>query len=282
MKIAYLLLVHEYPNNVKNLILQLLQDSEAYIYVHVDKTADFQQYKVTDLRVKYLRQRYRITWGGWNMVQATLDLISEAKQRSPQYYCLLSGRDVVVRSPQQWNHRLTETYPQSFLDGDSVVDRWTEKGLDRVQYHFFYCFKNKKLAYRQNRIVRWWGHHLKLTRKMPDGLIPYCGSQWWTISDKHMSFILEYIQRHPEYVRFYKTVGIPDEQFFHTILLNDSLKEEQINSSQTYVQMIRGVVRTFTVADMPELLKSGYFFARKVQTDDLTLPHCLEENETEK
>lgn len=277
MKIAYLLLVHEYPKNVRYLLSQLLCDEEAEIFVHVDRSACLNEFAYENKRIHFITNRERVTWGGYAMVKATLLLIQYASAYHPHYYCLLSGRDFLLQSAEIWKQKVSESYPRTYMDGDTVVKRWTEKGLDRVHYHFFYIFKNKKVSYYQNRIVRKIGRILHYKRKMPYGMTPYCGSQWWTISDQHMNYILSFLDTHPEFERFYRTVGIPDEQFFHTILLNGEYREEVINLSQTYLIMIDGFVKTFSESDYQELIGKDYVFARKIQEDNIELQKHLEE-----
>ena len=271
MRIAYLLLVHEFPKNVKFLIERILIDQEATVYVHVDRSVAINDYFYANDRVHYLKKRERVTWGGYSMVKATLSLIREAQKYVPDYYCLLSGRDFLIKSPLEWNKQVTKMFPKSYLDGGTVVERWTERGLDRVHYHFFYWFKNRTIALYQNRLVRKIGKKLHVTRKMPLYMVPYCGSQWWTISGKHMRYIMNFLAGHSAFIRFYKTVGIPDEQFFHTILLNSELKSEIINQSQTYLIMNRGIVRLFSMEDYDELKNREIFFARKIKEDQLEL-----------
>lgn len=271
MRIAYLLLVHEFPQNVKYLIEQILIDQESIVYVHVDRSVAISDYFYLNDRVHYLKKRNRVTWGGYSVVKATLSLIKEAQKSRPDYYCLLSGRDFLIRSPLEWNNQLMKIFPKTYLDGGTIVKRWTERGLDRVQYHFFYWFKNRTIALYQNRLVRKIGKKLHITRKMPLNMVPYCGSQWWTISNRHMRYIINFLAKHPEFIRFYKTVGIPDEQFFHTILLNSELKDEIINQSQTYLIMNRGIVRLFNMDDYNELINQRFFFARKIKEDHLEL-----------
>lgn len=303
MKIAYMILVHEYEKNVKFLINHLLEDKEAELFIHVDKTVSIAPFYIVHDRVHYImncahecqspfamnkrrllpltnahyirKKRKRVTWGGYSMIKATFALIGAARLCSPDYYCLLSGRDFLIKDPLEWKNMLSASYPFSYIDGEKIVERWTARGLDRVHYHFFYLFKNKKAAYYQNRIVRRVGHLIGYERKMPYDLVPYCGSQWWTISDRHMHLIFGYLHSHKKYTRFYHTVGIPDEQFFQTILYNSHLKNELINRSQTYVFWINGFVKEFTPEDSAELKNKEYVFARKIKYEDTELQEML-------
>ena len=51
MRIAYLLLVHEFPKNVKFLIERILIDQEATVYVHVDRSVAINDYFYANDRV---------------------------------------------------------------------------------------------------------------------------------------------------------------------------------------------------------------------------------------
>lgn len=97
MKIAYMILVHEYEKNVKFLINHLLEDEEAELFIHVDKTVSIEPFYVAHDRVHYImncarerqspfamnklrlrpltnahyirKKRKRVTWGGYSMIE---------------------------------------------------------------------------------------------------------------------------------------------------------------------------------------------------------------------
>ena len=57
-------------------------------------------------------------------------------------------------------------------------------------------------------------------KKYLNNLTPFGGSQWWALTSKACEHIIEFIEKNPGYVNFYKHTHTPDESFFQTILGN--------------------------------------------------------------
>ena len=277
MRIAYLLLVHECPRQFRLLLLQLLKDPKAGVFVHVDRKSRLEEFRFESPRVTTLSRSINVKWGGISMVDATLELLKAARRENYDYYCLLSGRDFPLRSPVEFRQELERIYPKGLLDGASVVERWTERGLDRVKYFFWYRFKDRDMEVLQSRIARKWGKRLGVDRPFFPDMYPCCGSQWWTLSRPIVDFVFAYLKDHPGYYRFYAWSAMPDEQFFHTLLIN-KMPEQIINRSQTLVQWENGFPHVFSIPDLDVLRRDrDHFFFRKYSEDDRAMFDCLKE-----
>jgi hypothetical protein len=57
-------------------------------------------------------------------------------------------------------------------------------------------------------------------------MVPHCGSQWWALTRQAAEWMLDEIDRRPEYVEFCRHTEIPDEHFFQTLLANSPFVEE--------------------------------------------------------
>jgi hypothetical protein len=125
--IAYLILAHHQPRHLGRLVEQL-DDGNATFLIHVDRKSDLAPFRraVASTRATFLPERLSINWGGWNMVQATLDLLKRAKSKGAgDYYQLLSdscypiksNRDIAAKlasGPVNYltiNHELTPQSP---------------------------------------------------------------------------------------------------------------------------------------------------------------------------
>src|SRR5262245_57423807 len=100
MRIAYLILAHHQPQLLGALI-ERLDDGSARFFIHVDQKSDILPFRnaIRSERAMLLDERLPIEWGGWNMVQATLNLLHCAQQRSPStHYQLLSGNCYPIKS----------------------------------------------------------------------------------------------------------------------------------------------------------------------------------------
>ena len=101
-------------------------------------------------------------------------------------------------------------------------------------------------------------------QSLPDGLAPYGGSSYWTMSAEHARYVLDFVHGNPAYLRFFRRAGIPDEIFFQTILLNSPHAGEVVNDERRYVDWERAEIPAiFDSRDLEMLLARPEPFARK-------------------
>jgi hypothetical protein len=78
-----------------------------------------------------------------------------------------------------------------------------------------------------------------------------------------------YVQSRPEYVRYFGRVYIPDELFFHTLLLNSALRDRVVDDDLRYVDWSRPSAgqKTLGIEDIDALEASPKLFARKFDSE---------------
>jgi hypothetical protein len=262
MKIAFLILAHDKP-----LQLRLLVDSlpkESVCFIHVDSSvplADFLEVLPSSPSVIYAVKRESICWAGYKMVSVTCRLMREALEFSQfDYLILLSGSDYPIKS----NPAIEAT----LKSGDEYISYrpmpHTTHTLDRLDYLFFAAKKRNNLLY---RIVN------KLTpllprRRWPSSLremTPCSGSSWFALTAECSKHILRFLDSHPEIEAFFRHTRSPDEMLFHTIV-NGSPFCERVKPCMTYDDFVRNVPpypAILKITDI-EVLKGRFeLFARK-------------------
>jgi len=261
MRIAHLLLVHEYTPQLLRLVHKLQHD-EADIYIHVDLKAPIGQFNSLKMpRVFFVNNRVKVYWGSFSIVQATLNgfqaILASGKEYG--YINLLSGQDYPLQ-PAEKIHAYFNAHPgKAFMEYYSVTDVWTEAIPRITRYHLAdYTFAGRYA-------VEKWMNKIMPQRKMPYGLAPVGRSQWFSITPTHARHIMEYIKTNPRIVKFFKLTWAPDELFFQTILYNSPHKDSMVNDNLRYIDWgeKKASPKTFTVADMPVLTASGKLYARK-------------------
>ena len=93
----------------------------------------------------------------------------------------------------------------------------------------------------------------------------YVGSYWHTIRSACARYILDYAEQNPDVVRYFRGVLIPDKSFFQTVLVN-SRRFNLVNDNLRYVDFRgsrHGHPKSLDLDDLPALVMSGAFFARK-------------------
>ena len=95
------------------------------------------------------------------------------------------------------------------------------------------------------------------------------------LSTKHIKYLLKYIESGvgKKILNNYKRILIPDETFFHTLLMNSEYKDEIINKSLWYIDWEIGpeYPRILRLEDYDKIKKSNKLFARKFNSISLPL-----------
>jgi hypothetical protein len=267
MRTAYLILAHKNPGQVERLIRALLND-DAFFFLHLDANSSAEGFTALESLGKvFFVGRKAVSWGGWNLVAATLELMAAARTFNCERYHLLSGQDYPLKS---------KSYLETFFADDRLylnyfplpATCWSDGGMARFQqFHFVDQLANARpvvrhVAQRLCRFIR-----SVRPREMPYGLLPYGGSQWWSITGEAVDYIIAYINSHPGILPFFEKTLIPDEFFFQTVIINSHLCGKVVNDNQRY--MVWGATRPAIITSdrITEVLDADKCFARKFDAD---------------
>jgi hypothetical protein len=106
------------------------------------------------------------------------------------------------------NHR-----DEEFLESFSFAspNRWTHWGgwysdTSRASY--------LHLSFRSHWL------HIPIRRKIPLGLVPHGGSNWWCLTRSAVEYVHQFLLTHPQVSNYFRSSFLPDEMFFQTILSN--------------------------------------------------------------
>jgi len=267
---AYIILAHKNLDHLSRL-LERLDDGHSYFFIHIDLKTSLSALDFLDKPIVTLVKRINTRWGGFSLAEATIIAMQAVKDSAIDFksISLLSGQDYPIKSNKEIDQFLSTSKFSIFLDYFPLPNyrRWLTGGTYRYKKYFFGTgiidfFFSKTLNLLSAVIP-------VFSRKLPYHLRPYCGSQWWTIDQYALHYILNYIGQNPEYSRFHQYTFAPDELFFHIILLN--AKDERIqgsilNDNLRYMKWIRYEdphPEILTKDDLPNLFASSSLFARK-------------------
>ena len=302
MRIAYLILAYHQPQLVGTMIEQL-DDGDARFFLHIDRKGDIAPFRkaVRSERAIFMDERLPIRWGGWNMVQATLNLLRRAHQEGTcTYYQLLSDSCYPIKPNSEiaakldtgnfnyitineqigptsrFHHRLVYRWPDpqllKFLRQRRSLERLSI--ANHVDRFIIYA------RCQQDRLTR---------RRLPPGVEPIKGWQWWCLTHECTQYVLNYVDANPEFVRYFRSTYIPDESFFHTIIANSEFvhtlspgRAVGLIAGNHYVRWDAGngigKPRVLKENDFHALVASDACFARKVsETESATLIKLLQE-----
>ncbi len=283
MKVSFILLAHEKPDQLKGLIQSLLS-AGSDVYLHHDLSAPY------DIKVEaakwniqnytgelYFADRIRVVWGEWSIIQATLNCLALAQDKGldSDYYMLISGSCAPIKPVKYLEQYLAKSESDHIETVDATQHRWVMGGLQEERwerYHLFnwrYQPKRFDLALIMQRL-------LKIKRALPLKHVAHMGSQWWCLRASTIRTLLDTVEKNPSLVSFYRKTWIPDELFFQTLVAN-LIPDNEINSRllTRYKFNSLGIPRVYYDDDYPELLAEELFFARKVSHRALSLREKL-------
>jgi len=272
MKIAYIVLAHKNIRQIRCL-LEAIQDDDASIYLHIDRSAGKKVYQeavgaLADIKNLTYLYRHSSNWGGFGLVKATMEGVRACLvDQEIKYAILLSGQDYPIKSKIALQSFLKANYGKSFMEVFPFPHPlWKDHGgYDRIKrWYFSVPIKQTRLIKRFRSILNQTMNILKPDRKFPVGFEPYGGAQWWCLHRDCLEYIERFFRANKSFVNFFKTVRIPDELIFHTILMNSSLQSKIINRKLTYVDWNANPGPKFlNDNDLEEIIASDEFFARK-------------------
>jgi hypothetical protein len=279
-RLAYLILVHTDPKQVYRLCATLLLDEQADIYIHVDLKSgeDFSAcQQLSSGRIRFVSERYRVYWAGFNMVLATLALMKAAVEARVGYHhlVLISGHDYPLRHPRAINEDLFNSRFPQFINRINALDSVDYYIHQVTRFHFRDGWIPlpipdkilRKLATISVRPIR---------RSLPKDLVPCEGSQWWALTEECVRCLLTMVRERPELSRLYRYAMAPDEHFFHTLVQNSPFVTEAAPImpytgkgmwKKANIHVIHpSLKKIYTLADFDELMATGKLFVRKVNT----------------
>lgn len=239
------------------------------VVIHVDKQVSGPDHKafvkklskVPDIRFS---KRHRCEWGTWSLVAASQSaselMLSEFADVRHVY--LASGSCLPLRPVHELVQYLEDRPMTNFIESVTTEDvPWTVGGLDSERFTLRFPFSWKRRRYFFDRYVKL-QRRLKLKRRIPDGVVPHLGSQWWCLTRQTLSAILEDPDR-PAYDRYFKRVWIPDESYYQTLvrLYSSNVESRSLTLSKFDFQ---GKPHIFYDDHLQLLRRSNCFVARKI------------------
>ncbi len=250
---------------------------EDEVFIHLDKKSREigreQMDRLNGIPGCHAVSTYSIAWGGYTHIQAFLKLMEMAVSREDvSYIHLLTGEDFPVRSP----HRLHEKFADEEHIYLSFIEEKDFNEAVKKRYYYYNLFQNRNvkdpvLWQIQNLTVKL-QKLLGIRRKsLGEFSHVYKGLVYISMPRAAAEDILNYVKSHPEYEKAMYRCQIPEEFFFHTLLLNKSFcngkwKERIINRELRYMNWERGDGGSpayLEEEDYEDIAAGDFCFARK-------------------
>jgi hypothetical protein len=269
---------------------------------------------LTDVHI--LTSDHPMVWGDitleavrWRVFRWILDNLDVA------WVVLLSGQDYPIAPLSRLRRTLTETAADGLVEAQQIdlIEDETVRAEADLRYHYQYLsaptfgLANRVSARTQAR-ARWvrnsaitlfTRHQRKVfvytsppalrlpsrigvrSRRSPfrPDFPSWLNSAWFALSDQALRVVVEYVERHPDFVRYYSRTVIPVESATATIVCNDpglTIDNTAIHAVR-WQDPVSGRPDTYSLADLDFLIDSGRPFARKFDYRDTALLDALDE-----
>lgn len=269
IKHAYLIMAHNQEELLKSLI-QCLDYKDNDIYIHLDRkwknvNVDELYAVIRESNLVVLKDRIDVKWGTFSQIECELLLLKEATQKRYQYYHLMSGVDLPLKTQEEIHAFFDRKSGTEFVHFDAhKVDKKTYKRVSK--YNFIISKKRNfksRILYHVLMVLQ-----VGVDRAKKYGVEFHKGANWFSITDGLARYVVEnsdWVQKVFRYAR------CGDEMFLQTLVMNSEFKNSLVGNNfcdnyetiQYCIDWDRGSPYVFTRNDFDWLVASNMCFARK-------------------
>ena len=289
MRIAYIISAYKSPDLLIRIVHRLHTPTSIFL-IHVDKKTQYRQYQKMVSGVDHLANvvflnRHNCHWGDFGHVRATLKGLTYLFENEVNfdYLFLLTGQDYPIKSNNHIESFLNRANGKEFISyypfpndwggdgGLGRIEHWHFRFLEHTNFKIFRKFAHLPLKLESNSRVKLTLYSLInivfKNRTLPGNMNPFGGPGYWSITRECAKFINTFVNNNPKYVKFFKYVDVPDESFFHTIILNSSFAQNVVNDDLRCIDIsARRGPRIWQKQDFEILSQSKALIARKFDT----------------
>ena len=280
MRHAFLIIAHNNWWQLKQLI-QLLDAENHDIYIHIDKKSEsFLEKEFLNLTVKsrvYFFKEYEVFWGGFSQVQVELFLFEKAYQQKYDYYHLISGADLPLKSNRKIDAFFEKNQGKEFIlyDNEKLMND-PEISRRTRYYHYLQNYRRRYSQKWKNEFFTFCERislvvqivlHVNRVKNL-DWIVKY-GSQWVSITN---DLVAELLIQKDKITKVFSCTNCADELFVQTVAYNCGFKDKIYCSVDGMTENVRfidwtrgknGNPYTFRIQDYQSLQMNKNLFARK-------------------
>ena len=268
MTIGFIILAHDSLHRVADVAVAIASKGKP-IAIHVDSKTESGSFSRLQTRLAeydnvLFVDRQPCEWGSWSIVSATISAAEHLLQSSPDltHFYLMSGSCLPLRPVDELEYYLEQNPKVDFIESVTTdeVD-WTIGGLNEERFTFRFPFSWKRQRWLFDKYVAL-QKQFGIRRRVPKGITPHMGSQWWCLTRETLSAILN-DPRRSEFETYFEKVWIPDESYFQTLarLHSSSIQSRSLTLTKFDFQ---GKPHVFYDDHFQLLKRSNCFVARKI------------------
>ena len=268
-KHAYLILAHANPEFLQTLV-NCLDNPANDIFIHWDaKSGGLPKISASESGLLFTSKRVSVHWGDFCVVEAEYALFREARHNGHyQYYHLISGADLPVKT-QEEIHRLCSLAPGIEYIGFATP---AEGEIEWRVCHYFlfpHKFQSQDIFIKAVRKAANTIQDILRIRRQNGEFKK--GSQWASVTEDFVDYLLS----REEYVRkTFNRTFCPDELYKQTLCWNSGFRnrlpetKDEFEGCRRFIKWENGCLVPIVGEDIPAMLGSDRWFARKFSSDD--------------
>lgn len=279
IKIAFLMMVHNNPEQLNCFINQVLQYSESYVYIHVDKKGTHIIPSILKHnRVHILEEHIDGKWGDYTQIQMVNYLIRYAiNDNKFDYYSLHSGSDLLIKPINELVEFLGKEEKYGYYNCSELPSKWQYGGgLGRIALKWpkmfrVACKKNSIVRYARSIYGKMYGAGVIKGRHLPEKYSYYGGDAWFTISHDCAQDYIDFIDSNEDFNELFYNALCSDEIYYVSIF--QMCKKDRAVWNHNALRYIDwenrgqklgvGSPNTCDMSFLQEIEQSDAFFARK-------------------
>lgn len=267
-RVGFLMLCHTALNRAAQ-VARHWAGQGAPVVIHLDARVVRAQHDrlvaaLADLpNVRFCR-RYRCEWGTWSLVAATQAAAETMLAAHPEvsHVYAASGSCLPLRPQAELEAWLDARPGTDFIESVTTGDvGWTVGGIDAERFTLHFPFSWRRQRWLFDRAVDL-QRRLRIRRRIPTGVVPHLGSQWWCLTRQTLAAILEDPRRRA-FDRYFARVWIPDESYFQSLVRRHSPQIESRSLTLSKFDF-QGKPHIFYDDHLQLLRRSDCFVARKI------------------
>lgn len=274
-KHAILILVHNNLERVNDFFE--IYDHRFYFFIHIDSKSKIsneriEMVKKSNSNIVFIGSEYKVNWGGFNFLKAILLLCKKAVDYGGfDYIHSTSESNLPIKTKNEFVDFFEKNRGYQFIEHFPLeTDKWYLGGLNRFNLYNLYDTFNAKTKignFTINKIKtaqKLIGINRDIKKRIPN---LFGGSCWFSLTHDCVSYCLNYLDTHPEFLKCFKYSHCPEEALFQTVILNSPFKDQVINDHLNYIdwEFRNGnSPANLDLSDLPILLDSEKLSARKI------------------
>jgi hypothetical protein len=211
-----------------------------------------------------LMKSYDWIYGGYSAIDIQLRAMQELFRDDWDFFINVTGQDFPLKSQSFIRDYLEQNRSRNFMQ---IIDMEVQWKLSRFRRRWYYIELKTGSMPRLRRKRVW---PLPIPRPYPRNYRRYGGLTWFILNREFCEYLC-FDHTHDKLKNFLKHTYIPEEEFFHTVVMHSPFKDSVVKDNKRLLiwkgNRILGFyysrLHTLRMEDLETLNKSDAFFARK-------------------